>query len=102
MKKSFLGDVVATVTTEEIPAELIMNWDQTGVKLVPSSSWTMEKQGLKTVEMVSTDDKWQITGDFCGTIVGDFLAVQLIYQGKTLHSHPHYKFPSGWDITHSP
>ena len=43
LKKSFLQDVVATVTMEEIPAELIMNWDQTGIKLVPSSPWTMEK-----------------------------------------------------------
>ena len=29
---------------EEIPAELILNWDQTGIRLVPASSSTMEKE----------------------------------------------------------
>ena len=42
VKKSFLEEVKATVTKEEIPAELILNWDQTGFKIVPVSVWTME------------------------------------------------------------
>jgi len=46
-KKVFLNYVVATVTMEEIPAELILNWDQTGIKVVPSSTWTMEERGAK-------------------------------------------------------
>ena len=55
-----MGDVVEAVTMEDIPAELILNWDQTGIKLVPCSSWTMEKQGEKRVEMVGVNDKRQI------------------------------------------
>ena len=35
LKQSFLADVVTTVAMEEIPAELILNWDQTGIKIVP-------------------------------------------------------------------
>ena len=35
------------------------------------------------------------------TILGDFLPVQLIYKGTTVRCHPKYKFPLGWDITHS-
>ena len=34
LTKAFLADMVATVTMEEIPAELIVNWDQTGIKIV--------------------------------------------------------------------
>ena len=102
LKKSFLEDVVTTVTMEEIPAELIMNWDQTGIKLVPSSSWTMEKRGSKRVEMAGICDKRQITAVFCGTILGDFLPVQLIYKGKSPRCHPRFQFPPGWDIGHSP
>ena len=52
--------------------------------------------------MASVGDKRQITAVFCGTILGDFLPVQLIYQGKSQRCHPHHQFPSGWDITHSP
>ena len=90
------------VTTEEIPGELIMNWDQTGIKLVPASSYTMEQCGSKRVEMGGAGDKKQITAVFCGTILGDFLPVQLIYKGKTPRCHPKYKFPPDWSITHSP
>lgn len=37
IKEQFLFDVVATVTMEEIPYELIINWDQTGLHVVPGS-----------------------------------------------------------------
>ena len=40
LKKDSLDDVVSM---EEILLSSIMNWDQTGIKLVPSSSWTMEQ-----------------------------------------------------------
>ena len=57
---------------EDIPMELILNWDQTGIKIVPSSTWTMERQGSKRVEAVGVNDKRQITAVFCGSLVGDF------------------------------
>ena len=101
-KQSFLNDVVATVTMENIPPELILNWDQTGIKIVPCSTWTMDKRGVKRVEMIGTSDKRQITAVFCGTMTGDFLPVQVIYKGKTPCCHPRFAFPSGWHITHSP
>ena len=44
LKEQFLADVVATVEMEEIPPELILNWNQTGIKIVPSS--TRPKQHL--------------------------------------------------------
>ena len=56
-KKEFLADVVATVTMEDISPELILNWDQTGIKIVPSSTWTMNRQGVKRVEMIGATDK---------------------------------------------
>ena len=102
VKKNFLDEVVATVKMEEIPPELILNWDQTGVKIVPSSTWTMDQRGSKRVEMTGVDDKRQITAVFCGSLTGDFLPVQLIYKGKTPRCHPKFKFPSGWHVTHSP
>ena len=101
-KREFLNDVVTTVDMEEIPAELILNWDQTGIRLVPSSSWTMEQRSVNRVEMVGQNDKRQITAVFCGSLQGDFLPVQLIYKGKTSRCHPHFEFPPGWHVTHSP
>lgn len=63
---------------------------------------TMDKRGVKQVEMIGTSDKRQITAVFCGTMTGDFLPVQVIYKGKTPRCHPRFGFPSGWHITNSP
>ena len=101
VKKSFLASVVETVNMEEIPPELILNWDQTGIMIVPSASWAMDERGTRRVEIGRLKDKRQITAVFCGSIQGDFLPVQLIYKGTTQRCHPHFKFPPGWHVTHS-
>ena len=101
-KEEFLTDLVDTVVMEEIPPELILNWDQTGIKIVPSYSWTMAEMGSRRVELVGLSDKRQITAVFCGSLLGDFLPLQLIYKGKTRRCHPKYEFPLDWHITHSP
>ena len=42
IKKQFLQEVNTIVKMEEIPPELILNWDQTGIKIVPTTTWTMD------------------------------------------------------------
>ena len=96
-KKEFLQEVVSTVEMEDIPPELIMNWDQNGIKMVPTTTWTMERKRSKRVEVVGSNDKHV----FCGTIQGNFLPVQLIYAGKTTFCHPKYRFLAGWHVTHA-
>ena len=44
----------------------------------------------------------QITAVFCGTMDGEFLPPQLIYQGKTKACLPKHLFSSGWHITYTP
>ena len=87
---------------EDIPPELVFNWDQTAISIVPGSSWTMEMKGSKRVEIVGVSDKRQITAVFCGTLAGEFLPPQLIYQGKTTACLPQHKFPSDWHVTCMP
>ena len=100
-KKTLLNNVLATVNMNKILVKLILNWEQTGIKVVPFSTWTMEEYGSKHVEMVGVTDKRQITAVFCGSLTGNFLPVQIVYKGKTPHGHPHFMFPPGWHITHS-
>ena len=102
LKRTFLMDVRNTVEMEEIPPELILNWDQTGVKIVPTSCWTMNVSGAKRVEVTGLSDKRMITLVFCGSAVGEFLPPQIIYKGKTKCCHPKFKFPLDWHITQSP
>ena len=84
---------------EEILPGLVLNWDQTGIMIVLSTSWTMDHRGAKRVEITGLKDMRQITAVFCGTIQGDFLPVQVIYKGTTQRCHPCFKFPPGWHVT---
>ena len=61
----------------------------------------MEEQGTKKIEVIGKGDKRQITAVFGGTMMGDFLPLQLIYEGKTERCLPRYKFPAAWHVTQS-
>ena len=87
LKQSFLSNRQDIVIMDEVPLELVLNWDQTGIKIVPIDIWTMDVRGSKQVELIGLKDKRQITAVFCGTLVGDFLPVQLVYKGKTNQCH---------------
>ena len=101
VKAQMLADVKCTVEMEDIPLDLVINWDQTAIHYVLRSHWTMAKAGSQRVEVVGLDDKRQITALFGCTITGDFLPVQLIYQGKTKACHAQVDFPKDWSITHT-
>ena len=49
----------------------MLNWDQTGISVVPGSAWTMDLKGFNRVEIVHIDDKHQFTAVFCGSLDGD-------------------------------
>ena len=61
-KDKFLTDVRNKMENNDIPKQLVINWDQTGINIVPVSQWTMEVEGAKRVEIQGIDDKRQITG----------------------------------------
>ena len=79
LKTQYLFNIKATVEIMEIPPELVINWDQAGIKIIPVSSWMMEKRGGKRVEIAGVNNKHQITAVFTATAVSEFLPIQLIY-----------------------
>ena len=56
-KAAYLHKISKAVADGKIPPYLIINWDQTGVKVVPSSEWTQEERGAARVEIAGVDDK---------------------------------------------
>ena len=102
IKTTFLNEVFTTVIMEDIPQELIVNWDHTALHYVPVSSWTMEKKGSTRVPVAGIDDKRQVTTILACSMTGEFLPPQVIYQGKTTRSLPSYKLPADWDVTYTP
>ena len=47
LKEEFLLQINQVIVMDEIPADLIINFDQTGLQFVPVSEWTMEAEGTK-------------------------------------------------------
>ena len=86
----------------KIPPDLVINCDQTGVKVVPSSEWTLERRGSARVEVAGVDDKRQVTVPLACTLSGHLLPFQVLYTGKTEICHPSTAFPDGCDIWHTP
>ena len=99
IKTQFLTDVTAVVQMEDIPKDLVLNWDHTGVNIVPGLSWAMDLKGQQRVEIAAMNDKRQMTLVVCGSLSGYVLPFQLIYQGKTAASIPKVNFPKEWLVT---
>ena len=98
-KSQFLQQILGMVWEHEIPDFLIMDWDQTGIQLIPSGNWTLEDQGTKRVEIAGINIKRMVTATFTNNLSGHFLPMQILYSGKTSRCHPHFsEFPPGFDI----
>ena len=93
LRSQYLIDVKAIVAVEEIPDDMMLNWDQTTIKYIPLSNWIIDKEEPKRVEVVDSDHKRQIIATFAASLSGQFLPVHLIYEGKTTKCYPAVEFP---------
>ena len=88
-----------------IPPQLIINLDETGVPIVPVSQWTLEETGSTSVPITVLDKKKrrEIAALLACTVCGDLLDPQLLYQGTTERCHPPpcVNFLEVLDIGHS-
>jgi len=86
-------DIKVMVTMEDVPEDLVVNWDQIAIKYLPLSNLTMAQESSKRVEVFEDDDKGQIIANFAASLSGNFLPVQIVYEGKTTKCHLAVKFP---------
>ena len=103
--QSFIIQIIvqlaALVRCHKIPSSLVMNTDQTGIPLVPSTAYTRAEKGAKSVTCNGAGDKRQMTANPTTAADGTMLPLQLIYQGLTLKSLPGGNIPrdgrfKGW------
>jgi hypothetical protein len=80
--------IAVHVALSEVDESLIVNWDQTGVILIPAASRTYERQGETRVAVLGAEEKRQITAVLGSSMAGDMLPLQLIFAGKTERSRP--------------
>ena len=86
---------------EDIPEELVINWDQAGLKCIPVSDWTFEEKGTKRIEIAGLDDKRQIIVLLSCTVKGKLLPTQVIYGGKTPACLPKVVSPKDWYLCYT-
>ena len=54
VKSQMLIDIKCNVVMEDIPPELIVNWDQTSINYVPQSQWpSLDLQGWRWLDLVT-------------------------------------------------
>lgn len=101
VRERFLERFRSATLDNDVPDELIINFDQTGIDVVPISNWIMAQEGAKQLSITAIDDKRHLTAVMACSMTGYFLPLQMIYTGKTEKCLPNFKFPSEWDITYS-
>ena len=79
-----------------------MNLDQTPLSYVSPRKYTFHQKICANVPIKGLDDKRQITGTFAVSLSGQFLPIQVIYQGKTQRCVPKNVFPSSFHVTYTP
>lgn len=83
LRGKFLHRVAYVAKLWSIPAELSYHADETGVHLSPAANKTLDFVGERSVEVVGAGDKRQVTLMLGGTVAGDVLPPQVIFEGKT-------------------
>ena len=73
---------------DKVPPELVVNLDQSGLHLLPTSSVTRALVGAEQVSGIAAGDKRQITATFVVSASGFMLHPQLIFKGLTDRSLP--------------
>ena len=84
LKLQFLLNIEVVMELEDVLPRLVLNWDRTRISTVPRSS----------------HGQWN--RKVCGSLTGNFLSPQLIYQGMTAAGLLHYQFPDDWHVTCTP
>ena len=91
----FHYDIVSKVKTFKIPTSLVINLDEITSKIVPRSKSTQAVIGSETAPVAGSTDKRMITWYY---LKSDFMAMQIIFGGKTRKSILRVSFPSSFCI----
>ena len=98
----FQHKIAKLFEAHQIPNCMILNLDQTPSKFVPSSNTTLAPRGTKSIPVTGSSDKRAITATFTISHDGDFLPMQLIYQGTTVQSLSRFDIPNSFSLSMNP
>jgi len=80
--------LVHLISFYDIPPELLINMDQTGVIILMSKNTTYAEKGSRQVDVAGRDEKRAYTLCVATTPAGNILPFQQVWSGKTWQSLP--------------
>lgn len=80
LKAVFLKEIEDARRQHCIPPSLIVNIDETGINLLPSSDYTLVERESNNTELAQYGDKRQITVTLGVSLFGDLLPPQIIFE----------------------
>lgn len=88
-RETFTRIATAILRESNVPAELVINCDETGILFISRANYTYALQGAKRVRAIGVGkEKPQYTATLAVTESGNVLSTQLIFKGKTNAAHP--------------
>ena len=72
----YLTKLAQQAHANQVPPQLIINWDQTELNVVPTSTWTMAEERSQRVEIIGLNDKRHITATLALAMTGEVPPVQ--------------------------
>lgn len=82
-QETFVNRIACISFLHNVPKELVVNMDQTGLNCVPSNNYTRVKKGQKHVKILGVENKKQLTLLPAISASGEFLPFQIVYAGKS-------------------
>jgi hypothetical protein len=79
---------------------LVINWDQTGLLLMPTHNRTYHHRKDKHVQVVALEDKRQITAVTASSMDGQLLPLQLIFTGQDTNHNEQRAVPKDKQTTY--
>ena len=78
IKTAYLNNISNIIKEHSISPCMVVNFDQTGTKMIPVSDWNLELQGSKQIDIIALDDKREVTTLLAVSLTGELLSPQTI------------------------
>jgi hypothetical protein len=82
--------MAALIAQYKVIPELVINFDQTAIHVIPKSKTTYAPIGVSHVPLSGSDDKRQVTAVVASSASGALLPIQMIFKGTTTACHPEH------------
>ena len=94
----FVNRVRTVIDKNVLPPAMFVNCNQTNIKFVPTSEYTLEERGSKQVSIIGMEDEKGMTVLLACFLSENLFPPRKLYSEKTTNCHPKFTFPADWDV----